>query len=252
MRYTVTVIPPNFSDDVVEIKADSEEQVIETFYCDNDSECVIVSTERYDAEQTARERDNSEASFIRTWGIGVIYPYRANGLWIFDDDATGLKEAPFFAAGAVEMIDLLVRGYKPAEQSVAVYLCAKPFKGYCMRLDLLREENGGHWYQIAKTESTGWLCPAIMRRFKNVPSFLFCSAKLVRAAVDRERDGNYVINYIPPPFETDVVEISARSKEEVIEKFYEMYDGQCVIVSTEKKTIKKRKGVSKTKRPASI
>lgn len=37
----------------------------------------------------------------------VIFPYRHNGLWVFDDDAAGLVKEPF-AFGVPEMIDRII------------------------------------------------------------------------------------------------------------------------------------------------
>jgi hypothetical protein len=107
--------------------------------------------------------------------IMVIFPYRKNGVWMFDDDAVGLKQEPF-VCGVPEMIDVLVADIKDAEKGFAAYFSGQPFPGARMHLKRVREEHGGNWYQLAGTDTQGWLCPAMFKYFAEAPSSLFVKA----------------------------------------------------------------------------
>ena len=105
----------------------------------------------------------------------VIFPYRKNGVWMFDDDAVGLKQEPF-VCGVPEMIDVLVADIKDAEKGFAAYFSGQPFPGFQMHLERVREEFGGNWYRLAGTAQEGWLCPALFKYFSEAPSSLFVKA----------------------------------------------------------------------------
>ena len=108
--------------------------------------------------------------------IRVLFPYRKNGVWMFDDDAVGLKEEPF-VFGAPEMIDILVADIKDADQGFALYFSAQPLPGLQMKLDWLREEAGGNWYGHAESKREGWLCPAMFKYFSERPMNLYVRAE---------------------------------------------------------------------------
>jgi hypothetical protein len=107
----------------------------------------------------------------------VIFPYKRNGVWMFDDEAVGLKQEPF-VCGAPEMIDILVADIKDAEDWFALYFSEQPFPGFQMQLDRVREEFGGNWYRLAGTDKEGWLCPALLKYVSEAPSRLFVMAGL--------------------------------------------------------------------------
>jgi hypothetical protein len=104
----------------------------------------------------------------------VIFPYRNEGVWMFDDEAAGLRQEPF-VSGAPEIIDRLVAGIPGAEQGFALYFSERPFPGHRLKLDWLREEYGGNWYRADGMD--GWLCPALLRYFPKAPPAIYCQAK---------------------------------------------------------------------------
>ena len=58
--------------------------------------------------------------------IGVVAPYKYEGIWVFDDPAVGLvREA--FVAGIDTMIDRLVASIPDAEQGFRLIFSATPF-----------------------------------------------------------------------------------------------------------------------------
>jgi len=115
------------------------------------------------------EKDRSVAN-----SINVIYPYCHMGMWVFDDDRTGLvREA--FVAGADTIIDNVLdsKGIQDAEKGFRLIFSAGEFPEYDIRLDWLRESNGGNWYRLDAHMLEGWLCPALLKYFDKAPEHIY-------------------------------------------------------------------------------
>ena len=108
--------------------------------------------------------------------IGVIAPYKYEGMWVFDDPAVGLVREPF-VAGIDTMIDKLVSSIPDAENGFRLLFSATPFPGYTVKLEWRREEYGGNWYYSSQFNMEGWLCPALFRYFEKAPSELYGRAE---------------------------------------------------------------------------
>ena len=104
----------------------------------------------------------------------AIYPYRHNGLWVFDDESVGLDKEPF-VAGADELIDRAVeaKGIDDAEKGFRMLFSASEFPGYDFSLSWVREGNGGNWYRSEDFDMEGWLCPALMKYFDGAPKLIY-------------------------------------------------------------------------------
>jgi hypothetical protein len=118
-------------------------------------------------EPTPESRRNS---------IRVIFPYRKQGTWMFDDAAVGLIEEPF-VAGAPEMIDRVVADMPGASAGFKLLFSDQPFPGVQAELQRIREESEGNWYRLAGTDMEGWLCPALFKYFAQAPERIFCRAE---------------------------------------------------------------------------
>src|SRR5437867_6862846 len=66
--------------------------------------------------------------------IGVIAPYRYEGMWVFDDPRVGLNREPF-VAGIDSMIDRLVASIPGAEKGFRLLFSATQFPGYTVNLE---------------------------------------------------------------------------------------------------------------------
>lgn len=110
--------------------------------------------------------------------IMVIAPYWLERVqtWVFDDPATALVQEPF-VNGVPEMIDDLTTGIPNARQGFRLFFSAAPFPGFQRRLEWVREELGGNWYQTNRPAIEGWLCPALFRYFDHAPRELFVKAE---------------------------------------------------------------------------
>lgn len=106
----------------------------------------------------------------------VIFPYRYEETWVFDDDRVGLEREPF-VCGVPEMIDILVKDIPQAEYGFKLFFSANPFPGYQAEFKRVREEYGGHWYRWEKHNLEGWLCPALFKYFEVAPEKFYCQAK---------------------------------------------------------------------------
>jgi hypothetical protein len=108
--------------------------------------------------------------------IGVIAPYKYEGLWVFDDPAVGLIREPF-VSGIDVMIDKLVASIPDADKGFRLLFSARPFPGHNFRLEWRREEHGGNWYYSPEFKMEGWLCPALFKYFDTAPRELYGRAE---------------------------------------------------------------------------
>jgi hypothetical protein len=104
----------------------------------------------------------------------VIFPYRFNGVWVFDDDRGGLVREPF-VSGIPEMIDRIVAHITDAENGFRLLFSASPFPGHQEELTWVREEYEGNWYRWHKANLEGWLCPALFKYFDSAPRKIYCA-----------------------------------------------------------------------------
>lgn len=105
--------------------------------------------------------------------ISVIYPYKHEGLWVFDDEKAGLIKEPF-VAGADTVIDLALEAKGiDGDNGFRLMFSAGEFPGYDYRFTWIREGDGGNWYQSEDFEREGWLCPALFKYFDRAPMTLY-------------------------------------------------------------------------------
>jgi len=108
--------------------------------------------------------------------IMVIHPYLFNGVWVFDDEATGLVKEPF-VSGIPQMINKLVYNIKNAKNGFNLYFSSNEFPDYNAKLTNTGTlEAGGTWYSWEKENMTGWLCPALLKYFKEPPEYIYAKA----------------------------------------------------------------------------
>ena len=108
--------------------------------------------------------------------INVIFPYRHQGLWVFDDARVGLDKEPF-VSGADTMIDQAVAGIAGADQGFALVFSEHPFPGNQLSLEWRRSEGGGDWYFSPELVQEGWLCPALLHYFPQAPRRIYVQVK---------------------------------------------------------------------------
>ena len=102
----------------------------------------------------------------------VIFPYKYQGTWVFDDPRVGLSREPFIA-GIDTMIDKAVADIPSAESGFRAIFSAAPFPGSNFKLDWRREESGGNWYYSPEFKMEGWLCPALFKYFPTAPREIY-------------------------------------------------------------------------------
>ena len=102
----------------------------------------------------------------------VIFPYKYQGTWAFDDQAVGLFREPFIA-GIDTMIDKAVADVPNAEKGFRAIFRAAPFPGANLKLEWRREESGGNWYYNDRFKMEGWLCPALLKYFPTAPKEIY-------------------------------------------------------------------------------
>ncbi len=104
----------------------------------------------------------------------AIYPYKFEGLWVFDDEKVGLVQEPFIS-GADTIIDRMTADIPDAEQGFRLLFSAGPFPGHMAEFEWRREESGGNWYYSSDLNMEGWLCPALFKYFESAPQKLYAT-----------------------------------------------------------------------------
>ena len=119
------------------------------------------------------ELDTQESNAMAN-ALMIIQPYRHNGMWVFDDEDAGLAKEPFIS-GADDIIDRAVRekGIPDAGEGFRLLFSAGQFPDYDLKLEWLREGDGGNWYQAEQFEMEGWLCPALFCYFDEAPGEIY-------------------------------------------------------------------------------
>ena len=108
--------------------------------------------------------------------ISVLFPYKYEGMWVFDDPAVDLRREPF-VSGMDEIISDVVRAVPDADKGFRLLFSTGPFPGYMIKLEWRREEYGGNWYFCPQLKKEGWLCPALFKYFDTAPPELYAKAE---------------------------------------------------------------------------
>ncbi|MBX3097839.1 MAG: hypothetical protein KF812_13380 [Fimbriimonadaceae bacterium] len=108
--------------------------------------------------------------------IFVIKPYRALGMWVFDDESRGLVQEPF-VGGADTLIDLATKDFVEPENGFAMLFSDQEFPGVTFRLEWVRAELSGNVYFCELLNQEGWLCPALLRYFVSPPKVIYAKVQ---------------------------------------------------------------------------
>lgn len=106
----------------------------------------------------------------------AIYPYKYEGLWVFDDAKVGLVQEPF-VSGADVIIDRLTAHIPDADNGFRLMFSAGPFPGATAVFEWRREEMGGNWYYSRDLDIEGWLCPALFKYFDAAPKMIYAKVE---------------------------------------------------------------------------
>ena len=102
----------------------------------------------------------------------AIYPYKYEGLWVFDDAKAGLLQEPFIS-GADAIIDRMTANIPRAERGFRLLFSAQPFPAFNAEFEWRRQEAGGNWYHSSALDQEGWLCPALFCYFESAPKKIY-------------------------------------------------------------------------------
>lgn len=108
--------------------------------------------------------------------LSVLFPYKYEGMWVFDDPATGLVREPF-VFGIDTMLTQLTADIPDADKGFRLIFSPQPFPGFMAKLEWRREELGGNWYFCPQLGIEGWLCPALFKYFDKAPPELYGKAE---------------------------------------------------------------------------
>ena len=108
--------------------------------------------------------------------INAIFPYKHQGLWVFDDPNAALAREPF-VSGADEIIERMVQDIPGAQSGFTLLFSAAPFPGHEAILEWRRSDMGGNWSYRADLGMDGWLCPALFKYFEDAPARIYAQFK---------------------------------------------------------------------------
>ena len=108
--------------------------------------------------------------------LSVLFPYKYEGMWVFDDPTVGLSREPF-VLGIDQMITQLTASIPDAHKGFRLIFSTQPFPGFMAKLEWRREEMGGNWYFCEQMGIEGWLCPALFKYFNKAPPALYGKAE---------------------------------------------------------------------------
>jgi hypothetical protein len=102
--------------------------------------------------------------------ISVIFPYRHQGMWVFDDESVGLDKEPF-VAGADDLIDMALAelGIANGDEGFRLIFSAIEFPNAQFTLEWEGPEAGGNLYHCDELDQEAWLCPALLKYFSEPP-----------------------------------------------------------------------------------
>lgn len=104
-----------------------------------------------------------------------IDAYRDTLGWAFDDSRYGLR-GEAFVMGASELIDYAIKISGKNSESVAeatLLFSANEFPGYHVHVSKIYNEYQGAWYQLENSDQKGWLCPATLHYFPEMPDHIY-------------------------------------------------------------------------------
>jgi len=128
----------------------------------------------------------------------VIFPYKIDGIWVFDDAATGLVREPFVDVVNL-FIDNLTKDIDNAEKGFRLIFSAQPFPGYGLSFKRIREEYDGNWYACNELgNEEGWLCPALFKYFDTAPPALYAKAEAKPVAPVQETKSASLLDFFSP------------------------------------------------------
>jgi hypothetical protein len=120
--------------------------------------------------------------------INIIFPYKREGVWVFDDERVGLDKEPLVAGVRSQftsqlrispdvLLDRATAEIPNAVNGFRLTFSQHEFPEYDECIRWLREESGGNVYWSDKFEMEGWLCPALLRYFEKPPTNIYLKAE---------------------------------------------------------------------------
>ena len=98
--------------------------------------------------------------------------YKLAGEWYMDDQVKGIFMEPL-VRGVPDIIEFLVRKRDRLNVGFSSH------RKHSLDVNLIKGhfDDGGCWYQLEGTELKGWLCPILLRYFREAPENLYVSWK---------------------------------------------------------------------------
>lgn len=142
----------------------------------------------------------------------TLYPYRKNGVWVFDDKNTGLKEEAF-VMGMSELISDVV-SQKRIHQARKGFKLTFSNQSFNHDIELFWFQKGDFEYQVGKQTFTikgnwyhtgdhfrkgvkiGWLCPALFKYFDEAPERLYAKVEPLPTGIDPIWHGGVKFAYV--------------------------------------------------------
>jgi hypothetical protein len=94
--------------------------------------------------------------------INVIFPYKYEDMWVFDNAPKGLQRE-LFVARADTVLDRMAELLGCPDAPLKLIFSPGPFPGNTLEARSVWPELNGNVYRIEEWDAEGWLCPALLR-----------------------------------------------------------------------------------------
>ena len=131
-----------------------------------------LPTENHGETITIHQRPSLVVELQAMNAILAIYPYKYEGLWVFDDEKADLEKEPFIS-GADTIIDHFVEDIPGAESGFRLIFSQFEFPGHDAVFTWVRPDGSGNWYRLDALDMEGWLCPALLKYFDEPPKQIY-------------------------------------------------------------------------------
>ena len=106
--------------------------------------------------------------------VYVIYPKRSPmGVWTFTDESVGLTNEPF--VGIInQFMDYMTKDIENADNGFPLYFSESKLPNTKMTLHKVEGDSNGTYYAFEELDmQIGWLCPALLKYFKDAPNIFY-------------------------------------------------------------------------------
>jgi deoxyadenosine/deoxycytidine kinase len=102
----------------------------------------------------------------------VLYPYKQNQTWFFDDLPKKIIREPF-VGNTNNIFDSFVSHLEDPKKGFQLFFSAEKFPDYQKSFTKVGKQYDGTVYSDDETQQQGWLCSTLLKYFKKAPKNIY-------------------------------------------------------------------------------